>query len=162
MKYDAFADVLQSYTGALGGDALVAFDKATTVANEEGLQAQMACRGCGRPAEVTAYWPEVIAIKYELSPHQVFSRVPQLQRFASQWTRQKSGGDWLPMGLRCSKCNEELQPLYAPRECDMHLTEARRAGWLDPATNPVMSGASEKQISDVCYQASLQTNGGAR
>ena len=157
--YDGFGDIIDKNSGGcLGGEGLTAHESLRHQYQAEGLVVEVHCTGsttggCGKPKHMTIMWPELIAIKYDVSPHEAFAGVaPQ---FASEWrVAQSRPGmpaikhSWYPVGQNCSRCGEMIAPLVEPGECEGHLKQMRRSGWMSPE--------QEKQMSQHCFALARQ------
>lgn len=137
--FDGFGDVLEGTAGIFGNsDGLQAYDTVRHRYSNEGLVVEACCEQCGRARHLTVMWPEVIAIKYNVSPSEAYGQHPQMRQFASPWMNTASAQvrgvpyAWYPYGaVRCSKCGHDFKrTLIRPGECEGHLQEARRNGWL--------------------------------
>jgi hypothetical protein len=145
-QYDGFGDIIERETGIFGeGGGLKAHEGLRHQYTADGVVVELSCTGpvhggCGKPKHVTIAWQELIAIKYNVSPHEVFPG-------GSQWapTKPPTPHAWYPTTLRCSRCQEMVAPLVEPRECDGHLRNARRNGWVDQQV--------EGQVSQRALQA---------
>jgi len=152
--FDGFGDVIEKQSGGcLGGEGLHAHESARHQYDKEGVVVEVHCTGpvhggCGKPKHITIFWPEIIALKYDLSPHEAYAQVaPQ---FASEWRQAQSKPGmptirhaFYPLGQNCSRCGEMVAPLVEPSECEAHLKQMRREGWMTPQ--------QEKQFSDHCF-----------
>lgn len=149
--FDAFGDVINAETGIFSGSSgLKAYDGVKAEYTPEGLRVEAHCPGCGFPRHVEISWPELIALKYDLSPYDAFNPVPSLRQFASPWSNTAQvahrGVDyaWYPVGLRC-RCGQDFKrPLISPGECEGHLVHMRRNRWMPPQ--------AEQQLSQHCSQ----------
>jgi hypothetical protein len=98
----------------------------------EGMAVDMACRKCGKPRQLTVFWPELVAIRCNVSPFDAFRGHPQLNQFASRWriAAVPEGTYWMPEEALCRNCGAPVQPLFSPDECTRHIAVLRNKGWL--------------------------------
>ncbi len=138
-QFDGFGDVLEANAGIFGeSDGLQAHDSVQQQYDEEGLVVQIHCESCGKPRHMTIMWPEIMAIRHNVSPQEAFGHHPHMRQFAgAQWANTAGVAHrgvtyaWYPQ-IRC-RCGHTIQrPLVRPGECDQHLAEARRNRWLPP------------------------------
>lgn len=147
--FDGFGDVLENENGIFAeSDGRVAYESVRRQYLPTGLRVEVHCAGCGYPRHVDISWPELISIKYDISPSDAFGNHPQLRQHAERWANtsgvQHRGVHhaWYPADLRC-RCGETFnRPHITPGECDQHLSEMRRNGWLHPQ--------AEKGIAQHC------------
>lgn len=162
-QFDGFGDIIEKQGGGcLGGEGLSAHESVRHQYQPVGLVVEMHCTGpreggCGKPKHVTIPWPELIAIKYDVSPHEAYAGVSP--PYASEWrVAQSRPGmppirhSWYPVGLNCSRCGEMVAPLIEPGECESHLKQMRRNGW-PPTPDPQVT---EKQMSQHCFTLARQ------
>ena len=137
--FDGFGDVLESTNGIFGAsDGLQAFDSVQHQYSQDGLVVQIHCESCGKPRHMTVMWPELCAIKFNVSPQEAFSHHPSMREFSgAPWMNTAAVVHrgvpyaWYPQ-LRCRCGNTIQRPLIRPAECEMHLAEARRNRWMTP------------------------------
>jgi hypothetical protein len=142
--HDQFNDYNDSqgiFSPGLGqvGDGLKCFDDIRHKLSPDGLLVEMACRpstagaGCGKTRQLLVGWPELIAIKCDVSPHDAFRGIPQLAEWASPWrlANGQEGVFWVPEGARCGDCGNLLQPLFSSEECARYILQMRKKGWLN-------------------------------
>ena len=133
-KYDQFSDIVQSQAGIFGRDAaamengLHAHDSVQTSVMQDGVHVSMSCRKCGNPRDVTIEWPELIAIKYQISPHEAY-RGAQVNFHVVPWQYSPRQDGWYPL-LQCQGCGEYTSPIVTPHEAEAHLQTARMRGWF--------------------------------
>jgi len=147
--FDGFGDIIERETGIFkGGGGLAAHEGIRHEYAPEGVKLELHCTGpvhggCGKPKHVTIGWVEILAIKFNLSPDEVFQN-------QSNWapTRPPQPHAWYPTTMRCARCNEMIAPLVEPRECESHLRQMRANGW--------MPQAQEAQLSQVAMQRAQQ------
>ena len=147
-SFDGFGDVIEAGSGIFGSsDGLEAFDSVRHRYAPEGLVVEAHCGACGRARHLTIDWPEVIALKYNVSPSEAYSQHPAMRQYASPWMNTSAAQArgvayaWYPQGaVRCSKCGTDFsRALIRPGECDGHLKEARRNGWMPPQAERAFS-----------------------
>ncbi len=146
-QYDNFDDIINGQAGVFSPEAaaidpgLKSFDSTRTVATPEGVVVEMFCRGnltgngCGRPRQFTIEWPEMVAIVYNISPHEAYQGQsaggrPIVQEM-TVWDFDPRGGAWYPK-QPCRNCRTLLMPLFTPQEAEGHLVVARQRGWIHP------------------------------
>lgn len=152
-------DYFRDYDGVQGmfspglgqvDDGLKRFDTITSELSPDGLVVEMACRpstsgaGCGKTRQLIVGWPELVAIKCSISPHDAFRAIPQLAEWASPW-RVANGQDgvyWVPESARCDNCGNLLQPLFSSEECAKYIAQMRKRGWL--------AQQDEQQVGQIC------------
>jgi len=147
-QYDGFGDVIEASQGIFSGsDGLQAYDSVRHTATPEGLLVECHCANCGYPRHVTIAYPELIALKYNVSPHEAFNGT-QFQQLASQWatTNQQRGVKyaWYPATLRCRCGQPFMRPLVSPGEIDGLLAPGRQRGYIQPQ--------QEEQLTRHCFQ----------
>jgi hypothetical protein len=157
VEHDNFADLIHQSTGIFGGtDANIAgpegglqsFDKPTTTVTPEGVAVGMSCRGCGRPAQLVVEYPELVAIKYGVSPLIAYQGItPAPVREPIDWRYSASQQGWFPVKT-CAWCHTLCAPIFTPEEADAHLGRARRNGWTRED--------AEKALSMIAYRAAEQ------
>jgi hypothetical protein len=138
-NWDGFGDVLEGTNGIFGAsDGLQAYDSVQHQYNAEGLVVQLHCESCGKPRHMTVMWPELIAIRHNVSPQEAYSQHPGMRQFSgAPWLNTAAVAHrgvpyaWYPQ-LRCRCGNTIQRPLIRPGECDHHLQEARRNRWMPP------------------------------
>ncbi len=155
-QFDSFGDVVNGSSGIFDGSTtsiagsdggLQSFDRPTTTPRMDGVAVGMQCRGCGRPVELLAEYPELVCVKYGVSPHKVFEVYPELRGQVAQITKWEYSGanqGWAPVQV-CPHCRTWVPPIFTPEEADRLLSKARRAGWIN------VNG--EKIISQAAYNA---------
>ncbi len=155
-NFDKFGDVIQqseqtsSLAGGAMGDGLGSFDKAPYQLRPDGVLVEMQCRGCGRPKHMTVEWPEIVAIRCNVSPHVPYRQVPQLSRYASVWrpARAQAEAAWVPEGSNCNWCQTPVQPIFSVSECYRLIAKAKEQGAL--------SEQDEVQLGNICMAAKGQ------
>jgi hypothetical protein len=156
VDHDNFSDLIGQSTGIFGGtDANIAgpegglqsFDKPSTTPTPQGVAVGMSCRGCGRPAQLMVEYPELVAIKYGVSPLYAFQGMspPPLSE-PIEWRYSTSQQGWFPVKT-CGWCHTLCAPIFSPEEAEAHLARARRNGWTRQD--------AEKGLSEIAYRAAL-------
>jgi len=140
-QYDAFGDIINKSDGIFGGTesniagqdgGLKAHDTPRTQATASGVAVEMQCRGCPRPLRLTVDYPELVAVKYNVAPQDVFAAYPQfVHGILTKWTYSSREQAWWPE-TRCSGCQNIAGPMFTPEEAEFHLRKARQMGWIDP------------------------------
>ncbi len=156
--FDGFNDVIEGGgAGVLGGTGLEAYEEVRRQYTAQGMRVEVHCASCGFPRHLDVSWPELVAIKCDINPQNVYGRIPQMRQFADNWknTAGQAGRGvtyaWFPADLRC-RCGAQFQrPLITPGECEQHLREMRRLGGMAPQT--------EQQLTQTCIQVRQQTGG---
>jgi len=161
-QYDSFGDIINRSDGIFGATepniagqdgGLKAHDTVRTQATPEGVAVEMQCRGCPRPLRLTVEYPELVAIKYNVQPQEVFKGAPQFVKSLTEWRYSQTEQAWWPV-TRCSGCQNIVGPMFTPEEAEAHLRKARQMGWVDPR--------GEEYVSKLAYatiQAMQQANG---
>ncbi len=151
--FDGFGDVIESQEGIFNeSQGLEAYDSVRHTPQPQGLVVEVHCAQCGYPRHLEIPWPELIALKYNLSPHEAYQGHPQLQQFASAWRQTNTARGvnyaWCPASVQC-KCGIAFErPLIYPSECDSLLQPARQQGFLP--------SEQEKPLSNHCFQLARQ------
>lgn len=145
-EWDNFDDIVhgESFGGIYdkaspGLDA--GYDRINTVTTSptpQGLALEFRCQGCGKTRRLTLEWPELVALKHQISPHVAFAHnaPPQLVQAArvtdpTHWTWRGKEGWGLVM--RCNNsCNFHYPIRLAADEPDKYLRQATRLGLIDP------------------------------
>jgi hypothetical protein len=135
--FDGFGDVLEGTAGIFGkSEGLEAFDSVQHQYGPEGMVVQIHCESCGKPRHMTVMWPEICAVKFNVSPQEAYAQHPTMRQYAVvQWMSTAGAVHrgvpyaWYPQ-VRCRCGNTIQRPLIQPSECDQHLAEARRNRWL--------------------------------
>lgn len=152
-NFDKFGDVIQDSEGIFAGgmgaidDGLKKFDSASYQVRSDGVLVEMQCRGCGRPKHMLVEWPEIVAIRCNVSPHAAYGNVGQLQRFASVWrpAQAQSEPSWVPEGTACNWCQQLVQPVFSVAECYRLVLKAKESRSL--------SEQDEVQLGNLCMAA---------
>jgi hypothetical protein len=157
VDHDNFSDLIGQSKGIFGGsDANIAgpegglesFDKPTTTPTPEGVAVGMSCRGCGRPAQLMVEYPELVAIKYGVSPPTAYRSLPQApMREVVEWRYSTTQQGWFPIKT-CAHCGTLCAPIFSPEEAEAHLGRARRNGWTREQ--------AEKDLSMLAYHVAQQ------
>ena len=154
--FDGFDDVVGGSAGIFDGSTtsiagtqggLSSFDSPTTTPRADGVAVGMQCRGCGKPVELVVEYPELVCVKYGISPHPVMNAFPALRgqvAAVTQWQYSAANQGWAPMQI-CQHCHTWLPPIFTPEEADRLLNKARRNGWINIQ--------AEKVISNAAYEA---------
>lgn len=149
--FDGFGDIIQRESGILDGPGLRTYDNVSHQLSGDGLVVEVCCEECGFTRHVLISWPELIALKYNVSPHEAYQGHPQLAQFASPWRLPSQQAinkgvalAWFPDDLRC-RCGAQFgRPHITPGECEGHLAVARQRGYVHMG--------QEKPISQVAFQ----------
>jgi len=140
-NWDAFGDIVEGETGIFGqGDGLKNYEAIQHQYNKDGLLVQFGCESCNRPKHMTIEWPELVAIKFNVSPAEAYGGHPQLRNWASDWMNTAASAhlgvpySWYPNGIRCSPgCGNPIRrPLIRPGECQGHLNEGFKRRFIAP------------------------------
>ena len=135
-KHDEFADYQANWQGMFGegmssiDDGLCNFDRVSHAVTKLGLANEFQCRRCGAPIRLIVEWPEIIALRCNISPHVAYQNHPRFGSFAqNRWRKAdpRCGNYWVPEGLRC-KCGEPAHVLISSSECQGHLVKRRAMG----------------------------------
>ena len=144
---DLFGDIIGNETGIFSGDGgLKAHEGVQHQYSQDGVEVELHCTGprhggCGKPKHVTILWHEIVALKFNVSPHEAYRGNHQLM---STWapTRRPQAHGWYPTEMTCDRCGEMVAPIVEPRECEGHLRKARHNGWLPPQAEQQLQHAS--------------------
>jgi hypothetical protein len=146
-QYDAFGDVITKQAGIFGGecaglcDGLGDHDTTKTATTQQGVIVDMSCRGCGRPCRVVAEWPEMVAVKYNVSPRMVFGTMPGVLSSPTEWMFSQATNGWYPEQY-CQHCRTPCNPHFTPAEAEQHLAVGRQRGWINPVAEQQLSQAA--------------------
>ena len=139
-------DIMGSQQGIFGNDApsvagnsaMTEFANARAVPTPEGLAISLQCERDGRPQTVVAEYPELIAIKYGISPHIAYGqavaqghKIPYLNGPATQWGYDPNMKRWFP-NAAC-RCGAPIQPRISVAEAESALRAAQAAPWIEVA-----------------------------
>lgn len=135
--FDDMGD-LDGQQGIFGGaDAVTgrsAIDDVTrgarTQAQQDGYHIHHQCEGCGRHRDTIVEYPELIAVKYRVSPHLAYQgiRVPMMSGPLMQWGYDSQRDAWFP-GQSCA-CNYGAKLLVTVSEATSVIDKALQRGWL--------------------------------
>lgn len=135
-----------------GASAMANYARAHTRPAQQGLIISFTCEGCGRPRDLVAEYPELIAIKYGLQPHVAYQGLQQrVVMNPTAWGYDQQHRMWFPDG-RCS-CGWPARPLLSVTEAENALRLAQSSGWIPPQ--------AVQQLSHHC-DAMRQRMAGAR
>ncbi len=149
-EYDSFGDVIDKQSGIFGTDAgglsdgLGEHDSTKTQATPGGVVVEMFCRGCGRPCRIVAEYPELVAVKYSVSPRMAFGAMPNVIQVPVEWLYSSVTGGWYP-DEKCQQCRSPCNPHFTPNEAEQHLATARSKNWINPQ--------GEQQLSQIAVAA---------
>lgn len=155
-EFDGFGDIINQANGIFGATesnvagqdgGLQAHDSARTQATPDGVAVEMQCRGCPRPLRLTVEYPELIALRYQISPHEVVAMFPDFGRQLREvtvWQYSPMHQAWWP-NRQCSGCGNFVAPLFTPEEADGHIRKAKRMQWINEA--------GEQYLSQMAYGA---------
>lgn len=144
---DDFADVIHSYSGVFGDSAgamdtgLSKHDAVDIGVTPTGAVLEFRCPGCGRMRQLHLDYPELVALKFQLSPHLAFDQARQFSQSPSAWR-------WIPdehqwgLVMRCSFCPYHYPVRLAPHEPESILGKARRSGYIN--------AQGERAVMDHC------------
>jgi hypothetical protein len=152
-QFDAFGDIINRSDGIFGGNesniagqdgGLRAHDSVKTTPTPVGVAVEMQCRGCPRPLQLMVEYPELVAVKYNVPPQEIFRANPNLlQQGITQWKWSQNEQAWWPE-VRCSGCGNIAGPMFTPEEAEVLLGRARRNNWINEQ--------GESYISNLAYQ----------
>lgn len=147
-KY-GFDDIVDNQKGIFGSDcaglcgsAMDAFSQANGVPTPEGMVYEVTCENCG-PRKIVVEWPELIAIKSQISPHIAFQRAPNLVQQPTAWGFDARHQGWYP-DVRCRSCNWQFRMMVSPVEVERAIRVAISQGWIPEA--------AFGQIMNLCAQ----------
>lgn len=131
---DDFADIIANNHGLFDGShatlqpGLKNHESVESDVRPEGAVYEFRCTGCGAQTQFVLEYPELIALKWKLSPHLAFSgHAAQVCPNASHW--RSHPGFWR-LDQNC-RCGWKL-PLELPKnEPESMLRRARRDDYLD-------------------------------
>lgn len=153
--FDGFGDIIQEQEGIFAGsEGLTAYDSVKRQYAPTGMVVEAHCEYDGGSRHVEISWPELIALKFDVSPHEAYASHPQLRQFAEPWTTTQGMAHkgviyaWYPANLRCRCGRPFLRPLIQPTECEAHLLEMRRNSWMQPQV--------EQGLSQHCHNVARQ------
>jgi len=164
-QYDAFGDVINESNGIFSAEAsniagrnggLTAHDQAKTVPMQQGVMVIMNCRGCPRPLQITIEYPELVAIKYGVSPHEAFARHPHIVQELTEWRYNPDQG-WWPVRV-CPGCRNIAGPMFTFEEAEALLSNARRRNWIHTAGEQGVAAIAH-QVANSKRQAQVQQLG---
>lgn len=162
-NHDRFTDVVDGSAGIFDGSTtgiagtqggLNSFDSPTTTSRQDGVAVGMQCRGCGRPVEMLVEYPELVCVRYGVSPHLVFQLYPQLRsqvREVTEWQYSQANQGWAPVQT-CASCRTWVPPIFTPEEAERLLAKARRSGWLTSDGEKAMSAAAYNTATRAAQQ----------
>jgi hypothetical protein len=164
--FDAFGDIINTQTGIFSGESagiepgLQNFDRAQTVAKPDGVKIVMHCRavagsgqGCGRAVEIDIEYPELVALKYGISPHAAFQGQPNVSAQPGEWRYNEREQAWFPL-LACPNCRTLTLVFVTPEEAEKHLATARRQGWINPKGEQFASQVAAARAQQLAAQLS--------
>lgn len=140
--WDNFDDIVHGSMGIYGDDApgldsaLRRIDSVTTKPTKDGVAFEFRCHGCGKTRRLTLDYPEVVALKNQISPHIAFGpQAPaQLRQVATSdptnWTWR--GAEGWGLNMQCDKCPFHYSVRMSADEPDKLLRQAQRMGFIDP------------------------------
>jgi len=147
-KSDAFNDIRAKtegiFAGSLGlADGQQDLKQIPHQIVKNGVAIDYRCQQCGVPHRIEVTWPEIIAIRCQISPQIAYGRTQNLQAFADPWDQMRDG-TWIPHGFRCSKCGSQSFMGLVPKECARWIAKGRQNGWISPKV--------EQQLGTICVQ----------
>jgi hypothetical protein len=163
--FDAFGDIINSQTGIFAGESaglepgLENFDRAQTVAKNDGVKVVMHCRavagsgqGCGRAIQLSIEYPELVALKYGISPHAAYAG-STVMADPAEWRYNEREQAWFPL-QSCPNCRTLTLVFVTPEEAEKHLATARRQGWIDPRGEQFASQVAAQRAKQLAAQLS--------
>jgi hypothetical protein len=139
--WDNFDDIVHGSMGIYGDDTaaldhgLVRLDSVTTHPTQQGVALEFRCHGCGKTRRLTLDYPEIVALKNQMSPHIAFGpqAPPQLRQVQvtdpTNWTWR--GHEGWGLNMRCDKCPYHYSVRMSADEPDKILRSALRLGFID-------------------------------
>jgi hypothetical protein len=136
--FDDFSDIIGTNNGVFGAteaaldSALEKHDSVETAVMPQGAALEFRCPGCGKMRRLIIEYPELVALKYFVSPHQAFVG------HASGWCPTPSTWRFVrdehKFGLvqKCSFCNFHYPVRLDPNEPEKILAMARRNNLFNP------------------------------
>lgn len=136
-NYDAFGDITDEDFGLLEGAAIQHLRRARTTPTAAGLFIEMPCGRCGFSVALTLDWPEVVSLKYGISPDRWLRAAPGDTIVGWSYGQDKNQAgqpvgppSWRP-NLQC-KCGGHYPLRVRPDEPENWLKTARASRMLDP------------------------------
>lgn len=137
---DDFADIIETTHGSFG-ESLGQFEGVTDAVQPDGAAFEFMCQGCSRPVRLTLDYPELVALKFKMSPHIAFSpQRPSMSQMArgpasqfcgspSQWKPETGKGEWRILN-KCQHCQWNLRLVLKFNEPEALLKRARNEGYF--------------------------------
>lgn len=152
-----YDDIVDSQQGIFGdecsgicGSAMSAFSKARGEPDQEGLIFEVVCENCG-PRKIIVEWPELVAVKFGISPHIAYQGQPGILQQPTQWGFDRNSQNWYP-DIRCAKCQWQFRLMMSPGEVEGGLRAAVGKGYLP--------NQSYQQLAALCSGMKQRVMGG--
>jgi len=143
---DRFEDVIEKTRGLFDGTqaglepGLANMESVDSDVTPDGAVYQFRCQGCGNTVQLVVEYPELVALKFKLSPHIAFQGpAARLCPQASKWLPQH--GKW-KLQQPCGACSWNLRLELQKNEPEGMLRRARREDYF--------GGQHEKALSEHC------------
>lgn len=133
-SFDGFGDVINNTRGIFG-EELRDNDSVRSTTTREGVVFEFYCQGCGGAKQITAEWPEMIALKYGVNPGHAMQGIV---RQPTNWYFMSEENAWRP-DMRCPVCQFGFCLRVAPHEPGRFIDDARRRRFLDPGAEAQLS-----------------------
>lgn len=136
-NYDDFRDIVERNQGVFGDTeaslepGLRAHDGVQSRVMPEGAAFEFRCDGCGKMRRLILEYPELVALKFRLSPHVAFrGQAAQFCRSPSTWVWAPEEHAWR-LKLQCSSCPWHYRLKLSPQEPEQYLARARRENYIN-------------------------------
>jgi hypothetical protein len=114
--------------GLCGDSAMTAFSSAPRVTTPQGVIYDVVCEnGDSGLTKILVEWPEIIAMKVNISPHLAFQGQQGYPQ--TQWGFDSKEQAWYP-DVRCSRCNWPFRLMVSPGEIESNLRAGVSKGFL--------------------------------
>jgi hypothetical protein len=137
-REDDFADIINTTQGVFGDNSagldpgLSKHDSVDVGVTGEGAVFEFTCPGCGRSRQLVIEYPELVALKYRISPHMAFQGQGRAYcQDASVWRWVKDEHKW-GLQMKCNLCPYHYPLRLSPAEPEAILGKARRASLINP------------------------------
>lgn len=134
---DRFDDIQENYRGMFDKNeaglrpALEEFESMEERIEKTGPVLSFRCQGCGTTLDYKLEWPELIALKFRVSPH--LAGIGGLLQHGepSVWQHVSGRGTW-KLIQRCPQCGWKLLPEIRHGQPEEWLKRGRREGYVNP------------------------------
>jgi len=136
-NFDDFEDIMHRNRGVFGDTeaalepGLRAHDGVESQVLPEGAAFEFRCDGCGKMRRLILEYPELVALKFTLSPHVAFhGQYRSMCRDPSTWLWSKKDHAWR-IKQQCSSCPWHYRLMINPSDPERMLGAARRANFIN-------------------------------